>query len=329
MEQHTSILDNQQLPWFYTFANGLRQRVSPLPDTGSWAPIKNEVRQDFVESEDKILEEETEGEEESDEQEYISLKPRKIEGSIRVKLFKGLLDGSEDAEEYLDDVEFLALSWASSSNGNEVIREKNTVRAFHQNLDPSGDVSYWWNFILKAEEKRAGWESVKKAFLEQYASSPESGQVLFNLQNEILAITQGPSESILEYIHCIERISKQTLETLNSMLAMSFVKGLRDEHNRREVSFVFRDETKFTFTEVLSCVKVSYREIGKPDPFRLQEQKGGAPGIPSMVPHAILPAMVVPTIPGAMVTVASVSSHVSPNNRAGSDPEGPLNLITV
>ncbi|KAF8246067.1 hypothetical protein K440DRAFT_645423 [Wilcoxina mikolae CBS 423.85] len=74
---------------------------------------------------------------------------------LRIRHFKGATDGSEDAEEFLDDIEAAADHWQDNrfqTDGEALNKAK--IRFFAQNLEDGSDAAYWWQFELKTDERK-------------------------------------------------------------------------------------------------------------------------------------------------------------------------------
>jgi len=54
---------------------------------------------------------------------------------------------------------------------------------------------------------------------------------------------------------------------MDSLFAIAFIKGIRDQERRQRVTFDLKDTPNFSFFKGLTVVKFSFNEIGEPDPF--------------------------------------------------------------
>jgi len=55
---------------------------------------------------------------------------------------------------------------------------------------------------------------------------------------------------------------------MDSLFAITFIKGMRDQERRQRVTFDLKDTLNFSLLKTLAVVKFSFQEIGDPDPFR-------------------------------------------------------------
>jgi len=91
---------------------------------------------------------------------------------------------------------------------------------------------------------------------------------LFAVQDEMLSLLQGETEHIRDYVHCVEKLSRKIPKDMDSLFAIAFVKGMRDQDRKQRVTFDLKDSPNFSFVKALTVVKFSFQEIGEPDPFR-------------------------------------------------------------
>jgi len=57
---------------------------------------------------------------------------------------------------------------------------------------------------------------------------------------------------------------------MDSLFAIAFIKGMRDQERRQRVTFDLKDSPNFSFVKALTVVKFAFQEIGEPDPFQPQ-----------------------------------------------------------
>jgi len=175
---------------------------------------------------------------------------------------------SEDVDEYLDDVETVALSWdLSISLGISEATNKSKSRLFRQNLQRDGDAGHWWYYILSEADKR-DFSKIVIEFRERYGIKASQASSLFAVQNEMLSLLQGENEHIREYVHRVEKLSRKIPKDMDSLFAIAFIKGMRDQERRQWVTFDLKDSPNFSFLKALTVVKFSFHEIGEPDLFR-------------------------------------------------------------
>ena len=87
---------------------------------------------------------------------------------LKIRPFKGLADGSEDPEEFLDDVQAAAEGWhmGQAAGGESSTAIQTTmIRFFRQNLSDGYDAAWWWQMAVPSATKK-DWELIKTAFRE-------------------------------------------------------------------------------------------------------------------------------------------------------------------
>ena len=130
---------------------------------------------------------------------------------------------------------------------------------------------------------------IVEGFKERYGIKASQASSLFAVQNEMLSLAQGESEHIREYVHRVEKLSRKIPKEMDSLFAIAFVKGMRDQERKQRVTFDLKDTPNFPFLKALTVVKFSYQEIGEPDPF--------SPGQPPQeAPQQLMPLYTAPAI---------------------------------
>jgi len=190
---------------------------------------------------------------------------------VKISMFMGGdRDYPENVEEYLEDVEAAALSWDSYCSPHMVINaeatDKSKIRFFRQNLGRQGDAWHWWYYILE-DTKKSDWAKIRAEFTARYGSKVTQAASLFEVQNEIISLRQEEQQHITDYVREVEKLSRRVPKEMDSLLGISFIKGMRDEGGRERVSFDLKDSANFTFTRALTVVKAASQIIGEADPF--------------------------------------------------------------
>ena len=188
---------------------------------------------------------------------------------IKIRPFKGTNDGSEDPNDFLEDIECAAEAFECQKNpatsSMEGI-ERSQKRFFRQYLSEDGDAAYWWQFVLLPEEK-TDYLTIKKRFLQRYGTKAIAARSQFEIQNEVMALRQNPGESIASYVRTAEKLSKRVPAELDSVLALCLIKGMQDEAKKADISYIVHSRKETTFRDVVGIIKAKYRVIGEPDPF--------------------------------------------------------------
>jgi len=203
----------------------------------------------------------------------LVLEPPRMNSFIKITPFNGAnSDLSERVEEYLDDIETAALSWELSiTPGVKDATDRSKIRLFRQNLERNGDAYHWWYYVLPEGDKK-DYGKIVREFKERYGIKASQASSLFAVHNEMLSLAQGEGEHIRDYVHQVEKLSWKIPKEMDSLFAIAFVKGMRDQERRQRVTFDLKDTPNFAFLKALPVVKFSYQEIGEPDPFRPSQQ---------------------------------------------------------
>ena len=143
---------------------------------------------------------------------------------------------------------------------------KSQKRFFRQYLSEDGDAAYWWQYVLRPEEK-ADYTMIKELFLQRYGTKAIAARSQFEIQNEVMALRQSPGESIASYVRTAEKLSKRVPAELDSVLALCLIKGMQDEVKKGDISYIVHSRKETTFRDVIGIMKAKYRVIGEPDPF--------------------------------------------------------------
>src|SRR5205085_1752780 len=90
-----------------------------------------------------------------------------MSGLICIRPFRGLRDGSENPEEFLDDVECAADMFEAHRNPSSATGlEKSCCRFFRQYLADDSNTEYWWQYVMPTDEKKS-FEKIKSRFTER------------------------------------------------------------------------------------------------------------------------------------------------------------------
>ena len=218
-------------------------------------------------------------------------------------------DLSENVEEYLDDVETAAFSSdLSVTPGISEATDRSKIRLFRQNLERNGDAWHWWYYVLPEANKK-DYGKIVMEFKDRYGVKATQASSLFAVQNEMLSLLQGETEHIRDYVHRVERLSRKIPREMDSLFAIAFVKGMRDQERKQRVTFDLKDSPNFSFLKALTVVKFSFQEIGEPDPFRPNQASQDNSQAPA-------PLYTAPTMPLVNMVSKTEIAHPSAGNLA-------------
>ena len=117
------------------------------------------------------------------------------------------------------------------------------------------------------QDKR-DFNSIATKFGERYATKATQASSMFAVQNEMLSLVQSEVEHIHDYVHRAEKLSRKIPKEMDSLFAIAFIKGMKDQKRHQRITFDLKDSPNFSFIKALEIVKFSFQEIGEPDPFR-------------------------------------------------------------
>ena len=186
---------------------------------------------------------------------------------LKMRTFRGTGDGSEDLNNYLEDIECAAEAFEYQKNSTSIDGiEKSQKRFFRHYLSKDGDASYWWQYVLCTEDKKH-YSAIKERFLERYGTTSTAVMSKFEVQSENMALRQNPGESIASFIRNAEKLSKRVPAELDSVLALCLIKGMTDELQKADICYIVNATPDTSFRKVVEIIKATYHVIGKPDPF--------------------------------------------------------------
>ncbi|KAL8825271.1 MAG: hypothetical protein Q9170_007862, partial [Blastenia crenularia] len=191
-------------------------------------------------------------------------------GGTKIRPFKGLRDGKEDPEEYLED-----LDWAyeqdyedkEASYGDAVEKQQfknKTFRIlFRQNLE---DKAAQWYKELDYTTKQ-NWDETKRKFQAYFILSPRDEQTkVFELRIKVATLAQEDNEQIASYLgRCDDLVLK--IPTASVEIGMACLRGMKDPVKRERVSFECNKDSNYEYANVSRLIKAAYIEIGKISPF--------------------------------------------------------------
>jgi hypothetical protein len=89
------------------------------------------------------------------------------------------------------------------------------------------------------------WAVVKTSFLARYPREADADEIRFEIMNEVAGFCQGPHETIQEYVYRAERLSKRIPQAENRNLAVMFIRGLKDDYDKKWVAVSVRSSKDF------------------------------------------------------------------------------------
>lgn len=189
-------------------------------------------------------------------------KQRKMASSFaRIRLFSGKRDAKENAEDFLDDIEFAAEQFMSdkADGGPD---DKMFIRLFRQHVEDKA-LDFW---LEMEADKKVSWALVKEAFLGKFGGARTLDQSeRMSITSRVMAMPQD-KKGIADYVAEAKQLYRETPTELGEMFTVCFVKGMLDPAKKGAVSFALRDG-RVDFKRACELVKAAYSVIGDPDVF--------------------------------------------------------------
>ena len=177
-------------------------------------------------------------------------------GQTKIRAFKGLRNGREDPNEYLEDIEwayeqdFKGKEPATAVDGSDELATtfSNKTRRilFHQHLQEKAEA---WNSDLDSDIK-VDWPKLRSLFLTAFPITLKDAQTKkFELRVKLHNLEQGENESIADYL---EKANELAMKLPNDDIdvGMATLKGMRDLSKRERVTFECTKDADYTFTTV-------------------------------------------------------------------------------
>lgn len=213
-------------------------------------------------------------------------------GQTKIRTFKGLRDGKEDPNEFLEDID-----WAYDQDykskepkaTGDTMADALAVEAYHSKTQRIlfrqhiSDSAWDWYTDLDSENKN-DWLRLRKLFLPAFEVTVKDSQTKkFELRVKLHNLEQLESENIAEYLKKASELAMK-LPTDDIDVGMATLKGMSDIQKRERVSFECNKDHDYSFTTVQRLIKAAYGEVGKLTPFDpgyKDSMKITLPGIPA------------------------------------------------
>ena len=189
-------------------------------------------------------------------------------GGTKIRPFKGLKDGKENPEEYLEDIEW---AYDQDYQNNEPVngeaaaayKSKTHRILFRQNLE---EKAREWYGDLDMDVK-AQWSTLQDKFKTAFKVTLKDAQTKkFELRVKLHQLEQREEETIADYLNKAEELSMR-LPQDDIDVGMATLKGMRDTIKRERVSFECNKDADYSFTTVKRLITAAYNEIGQLSPF--------------------------------------------------------------
>ena len=188
-------------------------------------------------------------------------KEKKIHAKIRP--FRGLRDGKEDPQEYVEDIEFAYDQEGHDEGVPVAVAEKLYRLLFRQNLE---DDAWTWYTDLERDIKQ-NWQRLRARFLASYEITEKDAQAKkFDLRIKVAQLKQSDREDIAEYLKRAGDLARKMPDD-EIDIGMATLRGMDDQHKRSQVNFECNKGQDYSYPTVEKLIKAAYSEIGKPNPF--------------------------------------------------------------
>ena len=180
---------------------------------------------------------------------------------------------NEDADEYLETIEYNAMSIAA-----EEAKKLSMRVSFRSGL--LGRAKAWYGTLDKSI--RGDWDQLKSAFKAKYEVEVEDFDRKFLVQQEVYNLKQGEKETDTQYLKRIEKLNERCGAELHNEVARRTLGGLRDTELQYRVQAHLLANRKIDeegmlvkdckLKDVRSALIAATRLIGKPSPFDSDEK---------------------------------------------------------
>ena len=170
----------------------------------------------------------------------------------RIKQFYGHQDGHEDAEEYLEDIDY-AVERSKASDEQGLDRERRIL--FRQNLLDKAE--RWYGTLPRST--RTDWAKLKALFLARYRGDTEdepSGPPMAS--QRISNLTQLPDEAITKYLDRWDVLEAQGDATLAGNMGLHMVEGLSDDNQRARILDDMEQEGNYSYRRARELIGLAY-----------------------------------------------------------------------
>lgn len=189
-------------------------------------------------------------------------------GLAKLRPFKGLRDGKENPEEFLEDLGWMYTQDYESSEPKDetagaAYRSKTHRILFRNYLE---DKASTWYADLDISHK-SDWELLSGEFRRYYRLTPKDSQArTFELKVQLHNLEQKEKENIADYLDRAEGLATK-LPSDSIDAGMATLKGMTNNAKKERVSFECNKDSDYSFGTVKKLIKAAYSEVGKTSPF--------------------------------------------------------------
>ena len=170
----------------------------------------------------------------------------------RIKQFYGHQDGHEDAEEYLEDIDY-AVEHSKTGDTQDLDRERRIL--FRQNLLDKAE--RWYSKLPRST--RTDWPKLKELFLDRYRGDTEDGGTeLSTASQQLLTLKQMPDESITKYLDRWDVLEVQGGAAPAGDLGLYMVDGLSDDNQRARILDDMEQEGNYSYRRARELIGLAY-----------------------------------------------------------------------
>lgn len=172
--------------------------------------------------------------------------------SSRIKQFYGHQDGHEDAEEYLEDIDY-AVDRSKAGDQQDLDRERRIL--FRQNLLDKAE--RWYGTLPRST--RTDWVKLKELFLARYRGDTEDESAgLPMASQQVPGLKQMPEETITKYLDRWDVLEAQGDATLAGNLGLHMVEGLSDDNQRARILDDMEQEGNYSYRRARELIGLAY-----------------------------------------------------------------------
>lgn len=179
-------------------------------------------------------------------------------GSFSITPFYGLFDNTEDPEEYLEEIEYAALSENATT---DLVRRI----FFRRNL--RGNAKLWYRYL--DPQTKADWGTLQAQFRGRYEVQPNTKRIqLLLIEDKISALLQEPNESVVEYMNRCATLEAQSVGLKHVQgFGQFMINGLSDNWRREHIQAQLRKagQTSCNFRTAKDNILFIYRSADNPE----------------------------------------------------------------
>jgi hypothetical protein len=177
---------------------------------------------------------------------------------VDIGTFEGTKDGTENPEEWLEDLEFNV-----EVNPQLQEKEKDRLRRILFRKYLAGPAAKWYRDLDAGTKSQ--WNVLREQFISEFTEKEDTEQDRVELLGAVANLSQE-EQRIGDYTHKAEVLSRRVAKDpgMDQLLAQKYVQGLRDRETKRLVSVILSQRSgKVTFKDAKDAVVSAHTTFGQ------------------------------------------------------------------